>query len=744
MMLRGRATSRKVGNLDSAMEVLSGTLEKVVYRNDSNGFSVFILKVNKKEAITVTGCILDIQQGEYVQFKGKWGFHPKFGRQFIASSYESKLPVDVIGIQKYLSSGMIRGIGPKFAERLVNKFQAKTLDIIDKDPERLFEVSGVGPARVTSIIEAWKDQKEISKVMVFLQGRGVSTAFATKIYKTYGNDSIKTIEENPYRLVEEIWGVGFKTADELALKMGFEKDSLFRVKSGVLHSISEVVSKGSLYIELEHLKGETSKLLELEQESVGKLISRALRELYNSEKILLLDHEEKHFITLPKYYFSEKGIATKLLRLKNGATAFPHLDYDQIYKALRKPDAGGVQLNEEQQRGVITCLQHRVTVITGGPGTGKTTLLKKLLEVIEPYKIKFRLAAPTGRAAKRVFESTGRSAETLHRLLEFCPMFMGFSRNEDNALDLELLVIDESSMIDVFLMHSILKALPQKAHLVFLGDIDQLPSVGAGNILHDLIKSDQVEVILLTEIFRQAQDSMIIVNAHKVNNGEFPVSSLPGSKRDFRFIKQNEPEEVFPLLREIYQKSLPAAGIASKDSIVLTPMNRGVAGTQRLNQELQAILNPNDDKKKQVSRLGYVYKVSDRVMQIRNNYDKFVFNGDIGTISDIRLQDKKLMVLFGERNLEYDFAELDELTLSYAVSIHKSQGSEFKAVIIPIFMQHFILLQRNLIYTAITRAKKLCILMGQSRAIAVGIKKAKGSERLTFLKEFLTTDLEAR
>ncbi|MFH0898918.1 MAG: AAA family ATPase, partial [bacterium] len=438
------------------------------------------------------------------------------------------------------------------------------------------------------------------------------------------------------------------------------------------------------------------------------------------------------------------GIAGKIERLMSKGSSFECLNFDAIYQQLRKNDGSQLHLNEDQQRGILACLQSKITIITGGPGTGKTTLVKKLLQILEQQRIQFRLAAPTGRAAKRVFESTGKNAETLHRLLEFSPSSMNFIRDEQNALDLNFLIIDEASMIDVFLMHSILKAMPDKGHLVLIGDVDQLPSVGAGNVLKDLISSQKIAVVRLMHIFRQAQDSMIIVNAHRVNRGEFPHSAGSEGKRDFFYLKRDEPVDVFPLLNVIYKKRFPALGIKPDNTVVLVPMNRGTIGTQRLNQELQMILNPAKQGEKKISRFGTDYKIGDRVMQIRNNYDKFVFNGDIGTISDIDLEDQKMFVAFGDRVLDYDFSELSELVLSYAISIHKSQGSEFDAVIIPIFMQHFILLQRNLIYTAITRAKKMCILVGQAKAIAMGIKNEKGLVRQTFLKEFLTTDLQAR
>ncbi len=723
---------------------LVGTIDKVIFKSPENGFSVISLKVNVREAVLARGYFPDLHAGTNVVLKGVWIFHAKFGRQFDVRECETTLPASASGIEKYLASGLIKGIGPKFAEKLVARFGDKTLEVIDKTPKLLFEVGGVGPRRVELIIAAWQDQKEIARVMLFLKSKDVSTAFAVKIYKAYGNQALEKMEENPYRLVDDIWCVGFKTADQIALKLGLSTDAPARVKAAVQFVLTDVTSDGHLYLEVPAVKEQVVELLGLEIGTCRELLKVALTDLYQHEKVKLLSVNEKHHLSLPQFYFSEKGIANRILYLLERHPIAERFNIDSIYKVIRQPDAKGVELNEDQQRGILACLQRKVTVITGGPGTGKTTLIKRLIETLEDNRIRFRLAAPTGRAAKRMFESTGRNTETLHRLLEFTPATMGFSRNEQNALDLDFLIIDEASMIDVFLMHAILKALKGNVHLVLIGDVDQLPSVGAGNVLNDIIDSNKVEVVRLTQIFRQAQDSMIIVNAHRVNHGEFPQSSQPGSKKDFAFIKEDVPENTFTLLREIYTQRLPAAGIAAEDAVVLVPMNRGTVGTLRLNQELQMILNPGDDPQRQIMRFGQAYRIGDRVMQIRNNYDKFVFNGDMGKITALDHVDQKMMIHFGDRELEYDFAELNELVLSYAVSIHKSQGSEFQAVIIPIFMQHFILLQRNLIYTAITRAKKLCILIGQTKAIAMGIKNDKGIERTTFLKEFLTSDIQAR
>lgn len=726
------------------IEELCGSIDRVIYKSPENGFSVFALKVRNADVITARGFLPEVHQGEQVILKGKWTFHTKFGRQFEVQECTTSLPSHALGIEKYLASGMIKGIGPKFAEKLVKQFGDQTLEVIDKTPNRLFEVPGVGEKRIFAITTAWQDQKEISRVMVFLRSKDVTPSFAVKIYKTYGNQAVEKMQENPYRLVDDIWGIGFKSADKIALQLGLEKNAPDRIKAGFLYAIGEATNNGHLYIEVQEAKDTVLEILELEaNDQSQELLKLALTSLYQQDKIKLVTHDEKHYLSLPKYYFSEKGIAKKIQQLLERKYDQEKLNINAIYQSLRLPDERGVELHEHQQQGIMSCLQNKVSIVTGGPGTGKTTTVKRLIKILEDNKIRFRLAAPTGRAAKRMFESTGRNTETLHRLLEFTPASMNFARNEQNALELDFLIVDEASMIDVFLMHAILKALPMNASLVLLGDIDQLPSVGAGNILNDLIASEKIEVVRLTQVFRQAQDSLIIVNAHKVNNGEFPQSGIPGSRKDFVYLKEEEPENTFALLRTIYTKKLPQLGISSDDAVVLVPMNRGTVGAQRLNQELQLILNPGDDQPS-VSQFGQVYKVGDRVMQVRNNYDKFVFNGDMGKIIAIDKVEQKLMVTFGERELEYDFGELNELTLAYAISIHKSQGSEFQAVIIPIFMQHFILLQRNLIYTAITRAKKMCILIGQAKAIGMGIRNAKGVDRKTFLKEFLTTDLEAR
>ena len=523
---------------------------------------------------------------------------------------------------------MIKGIGPSYAEKLVDHFGTHVLEIIDQHPERLNNVPGIGPKRLEKIIEAWKDQKEIAKIMVFLQDKGISAAYATKIYKKYGASSVAAVTENPYRLAEDIWGIGFKTADQIAQNLGFEKESVQRIKAGILFAITSSIGNGHLYVILNELKEKTVELLELDAAQIEPTIKLALHDLYNSDKIKLVTYNETHYITLSQYYQTEKGVAQRIMRLLEYPPQYS-FDLQQVYRSLSvEQSPTDVTLNEDQQKGIMACLQNKVTIITGGPGTGKTTLIKKLLGVLDEHKLEYRLAAPTGRAAKRIIEGTGRFAQTVHRLLEFDFTTFTFTHNEQNALKTNFIIIDEASMIDIFLASAIIKATPLTAHLIFIGDVDQLPSVGAGNFLNDLIASNKVACIRLKTIFRQAQDSMIIVNAHRINNGEFPTATLPGAKRDFIFIKEDEPLTMPDHLRNIFLNGLRKFGIKPEDAMVLVPMNRGTVGTQKINHDLQQLLNP-EVTPKQVSSAGSVYKVGDRVMQIKNNYDKKVFNGDM-------------------------------------------------------------------------------------------------------------------
>lgn len=720
---------------------LSGVIERFLFQSTDNGFGVFIVKT-KSQSITVRGYVPAIHPGEQVHLEGSWTTHPKFGRQFEATKCTATLPTSVQGIQKYLSSGLIKGIGPTYAEKLVNHFGSHVLEIIDTKPERLSEVDGIGAKRIEKIVTAWHDQKEISTVMIFLQEHGVSPTYAAKIYKTYGQQAIALVKENPYRLADDIWGIGFKVADGIAQHLGFSHDSIKRIKAGIIFVINNAISQGHLYVEIDQLKQTVVSLLELDQtDLIAQRLKHALHDLHETQKIKLVSHNNLHYITLSQFYFTEKSLANRILELSS--TSSPHtFDIDRIYTSLRN-NTDEIALNEDQQRGIMAALQHKITVITGGPGTGKTTLIKKLLSILDEHLISYKLAAPTGRAAKRIMEGTKRHAMTIHRLLEFDFSSRSFSHNEQHALKLDFLIIDEASMIDIFLAHAIIKALPSHAHVIFIGDIHQLPAVGAGNFLGDLIASNKIACVELQHIFRQAQDSMIVVNAHRVHKGEFPTSKIEGAKRDFLFIKEDNPENISQHLEHIFKKGLAMCRIHKDDAIVLVPMNKGTVGTQTINHTLQSMLNTNQHAAK-VSTAFTTFKVGDRVMQIRNNYDKHVFNGDMGSIEQINQEDRMISVAYPDRTIEYEYNELDELVLAYAISIHKSQGSEFQAVIIPIFMQHFTLLQRNLLYTAITRAKKMCILIGQTKAIAMAIKNNKDINRITFLKEYLTSDLACR
>lgn len=724
------------------LEALNGTVEKIIFQSNETGFAVFVLQARNKNSYTITGNLPSVTAGQELFLKGQWKFHAKFGKQFEVTEFQTALPTNIIGLKKYLGSGLIKGVGPSYAEKLVNYFGTQVLNVIEEFPERLNEVGGIGHKRASLITAAWKDQKDIANLMVFLQNKNIPTTHATKIYKQYKNESIDILEKNPYRLAEEIWGIGFKTADEIAQKMGLSFDSLERVSAGIIFTINNASSSGHLYVEIQKLKEKLVALLELNLEAHAEIIRQSFHNLYNTDKIKLVNYQSNNYITLPQFYGTEQAVTKYIKNLLQYPTTF-NIDIDKIYHDLRTSNSS-LYLNENQQKGVLSCLQNKITVITGGPGTGKTTLIKKLLETLDKEKISYKLAAPTGRAAKRIMESTGKFAATVHRLLEFDGVLKKFLHNESNSLKLDFLIVDEASMIDIFLALSILKALPYKAHLVLIGDIDQLPSVGAGNFLNDIIASEQVQVIRLTEIFRQAQDSLIVINAHKINKGEYPVTFDANSKkRDFGFIKEENAENITNHLKSLLFIELKKHNISIDNSIVLTPMNKGPVGTQSLNHILQQLLNPDDARTQyeSVSRMGVTYKVNDKVMQIRNNYDKNVFNGDIGVITSISREDTMLIVNYGDNPVEYDFDELSELVLAYAISIHKSQGSEYGAVIIPIFMSHFMLLQRNLIYTGLTRAKKLCIFIGEPKALGMAIKNTKGYERITFLKQFLNGEL---
>ena len=718
----------------TARPALEGVLERIVFFNEENSFTVARLQVSgKRDLVTIVGCLPLPTPGETLRLKGQWVVDTKFGQQFRVESCLSVLPATIIGIQKYLGSSLIKGIGPIMAKRIVDKFGLDTFDIIEDNPERLTEAEGIGPIRTERITKAWKEQKQIREVMVFLQGHEISPAYAVKIFKVYGDKAISVVKENPYRLALDISGIGFKTADKVARSMGIDPNSQIRAEAGIIHVLSELVDEGHVYYPYEELKKKTAELLEIDQ----AILDTALATLAHQERILIEKLPEVQAVYLTPLHVAETNAARRLRALIESPKQSLQIDVEKAIEWVQRKSR--IDLAETQKLALQKAISGKVLVLTGGPGTGKTTLINSLVRILEKKGQRIVLASPTGRAAKRLSEVTGREGKTIHRLLEFSPKEGGFKRNEDNPLDADLVIIDEASMVDILLMNHLLKAIPLTATLLLVGDVDQLPSVGPGNVLKDIINSGSVETVILTEIFRQAQESLIIVNAHRVNRGEFPqLKTQQGQRSDFYFIEKDTPEEVVAVIKELCAKRLPNAfHLSALDDIqVMTPMHRGTVGVANLNAELQALLNPQG---KVITRGGRLFRVNDKVMQVKNNYGKDVFNGDIGTLAGIDLEEQKVQVKFEDRIVDYELSDLDDLVLAYAISIHKSQGAEYPAVIVPLLSQHYIMLQRNLLYTAITRAKRLVVLVGSKRAIAIAARNNKVQRRYTNLAARLST-----
>ena len=712
----------------TARPTLEGVLERIVFFNEENSFTVARLQVpGKKDLVTIVGALSLPTPGETLRLKGQWVVDKKFGQQFRVESCLSVLPATIIGIQKYLGSSLIKGIGPVMAKRIVDKFGLDTFDIIEENPERLTEAEGIGPIRTERITKAWQEQKQIREVMVFLQGHEISPAYAVKIFKAYGDKSVSVVKENPYRLALDISGIGFKTADKVARSMGIDPNSQIRAEAGIIHVLSELVDEGHCYYPYDELKQKVAELLEIDP----AILETALAALARGERILIEELPETKAVYLTPLHVAEVNVARRLKTLMASPKQPLQIDVEKAIEWVQSTSQ--INLAETQKLALRKTISGKVVVLTGGPGTGKTTLINSLVRILEKKGQRIVLASPTGRAAKRLSEVTGREAKTIHRLLEFSPKEGGFKRNEDNPLDADLVVIDEASMVDILLMNHLLKAIPLTATLLLVGDVDQLPSVGPGNVLKDIIASGSVETIILTEIFRQAQESLIIVNAHRVNRGEFPqLKPQQGQRPDFYFIEKDTPEEVLGVIKELCIKRLPNAfRLNPLDDIqVMTPMHRGTVGVANLNAELQALLNPQG---KAITRGGRLFRVNDKVMQIKNNYEKDVFNGDIGTLAAIDLEEQKVQVKFEGRMVDYELSDLDDLVLAYAISIHKSQGAEYPAVVVPLLSQHYIMLQRNLLYTAITRAKRLVVLVGSKRAIAIAVRNNKVQRRYTNL-----------
>ena len=699
-------------------QLYKGSIERLTYHNPENGYTIARLAVEgQRERIAIVGSLASIQVGENVEVEGVWTNHPKYGKQLKVERYKAVYPSTLEGMQKYLGSGLIKGIGPRSAKRIVEHFGEQTLDVIDADPQRLAEVPKLGKKKVELIAAAWDEQRQIKDVMVFLQSHGITTGYAVKIFKTYGQEAIQKVRSDPYRLERDVDGIGFRIADRIAQRLGMDRDAPERVQAGIRYLLSEAADEGHVYLPAVEMMERAVEILEINAE----LLPQALEALRASDGVVT---EDLHYY-LPPLHRAEVGAASSLKRLLQEST-----------EKLAIPAEGedGLELAPEQRQAVELVATSKVLVLTGGPGTGKTTVTRRILHLLEADGLKVALCSPTGRAAKRLSEASGREAKTIHRLLGFQPGERQFKKGYDDRLEVDALIVDEASMIDVVLLNALLRALPDHARLVLVGDIDQLPSVGPGNVLRDIIDSAEVPVVRLTQIFRQAQKSHIIRNAHRINSGEMPIVENDAAA-DFYFIQEGEPERVVELVEELCATRLPSyRGWDRRDDIqVLSPMYRGETGALNLNQRLQQRLNPHGQAH---NHRGAEFRVGDKVMQVKNNYDKGVFNGDIGTIERLDAEKQVLYVRF-DYTLEYDQVDLDQLTLAYAISIHRSQGSEFPVVVLPLTTQHYVMLQRNLLYTAITRAKQMIVIVGTPKALKLAIANDKVAQRYTTLKQRL-------
>lgn len=733
---RNLLRERKLSTITT--EYLRGAIERVTFYSEDSGFCVLkVQATGHRDSITVVGAGCSVQAGELIECTGIWINNKQYGLQFKADTLKVLLPTSVEGMQKYLASGMIKGVGPAFAQRLINTFGDKVFDIIEQAPHRLMEVPGLGKERQKSIIEAWESQRIIRDIMVFLQNHGLGTSRAARIFKAYGAKAIETLKKNPYRLAEDIYGIGFKTADELAQKLGIPPDSLIRVKAGVIYCLQESASSGHCGVEKTALIKQTQEMLSLKE----ALIHMALEPEVMGNQLKIIEDNGTVLCFLKSLYLCEWSIAARCKALLKGSTLWSKWSDKEIESKIQwVQEQTKLMLSLSQKKAVESAIKNKTMIITGGPGVGKTTIVNSILKIISSLNVKILLAAPTGRAAKRLSESTKMEAKTIHRLLAYSQADRSFKHNEDTPLEADLIVIDESSMIDVVLMKSLLKAIHPNTAVLWVGDVDQLPSVGPGSVLQDLIESELITTVKLTEIFRQAKTSSIILNAHAINKGTIPSRSEVGSKTDalsdFYLIHCETPEEIASKVVHLVTQRIPTRFKVSpiQDIQVLTPMRKGVLGTLSLNIELQKVLNPQPVF---IAKFGTQYSVGDKVIQNINNYDKDVYNGDIGFVTRIDKETDSLSIQFNNVEVNYDTSELDELNLAYATTIHKSQGSEYPVVVIPLSTQHYSLLERNLIYTAVTRGKSLVVLVAQSRALAMGVKKQRAQSRLTYLKELL-------
>ena len=711
-------------------EAIAGLVERVTYHNTESGFCVLRISAKgHKDLVTIVGNLSMISAGEFVQASGLWIHDKQHGKQFKAQFLKSTPSTSLEGIEKYLGSGIIKGIGPVYAKKLVALFGESVFEIIEAAPERLREVTGIGQSRANKITKGWADQRIIRDIMLFLHSHKISTARAVRIYKTYGARAIEVITEDPYRLARDIRGIGFVSADTIAQQVGIEKTSLLRARAGITYALTKAMDDGHCGLPQNLLVSSAQELLDIPEE----LVLQALDLELVCEKVIQQTIDQTSCIFLSGLFHAERAIAKKLIALTQGPLPWPAIDAEIAIKWVEEQTS--VCLSQTQKQAVKVALTSKVLVITGGPGVGKTTLVNSILRILKAKHLRIALAAPTGRAAKRLLECTGMDAKTLHRLLETNPIKGSFLKNEDSPLDCDLLIIDETSMVDVPLMHAVMKAVPKNAALILVGDVDQLPSVGPGQVLSDLIQSNAIPVIRLTEVFRQASTSQIITTAHAINRGAMPDLSQHGNvEPDFYFIQAITPEDALEKIIKMLKERIPLKfGFSPFTDIqVLCPMSRGIVGARNLNVELQKVLNPPTELS--ISRFGWTYDVGDKVMQIENNYDKNVYNGDVGIISAISHEESEVTIAYDDRLVVYDFGECDEIVLAYAMTIHKSQGSEYPAIIIPLMMQHYVMLKRNLIYTGITRGKKLVIVIGEKKALAMAIKQRGEQRRWSSLK----------
>ncbi len=713
-------------------EYLSGNIERITYHNPENGFCVLRVKVkNHKDLVTITGSVPSVSVGEYIKCSGIWYNDRNHGKQFKADFLKALPPDTLEGIEKYLGSGLIKGIGSHFAKKLVTAFGDQVFDVIEHKPELLSTLDGIGKIRANSICNNWKDQKIVREIMIFLQSHGVGTTRATRIFKTYGEEAIAIVSKDPYQLAKDIRGIGFVSADTIAGNLGITKDSLIRARAGLSYALLEATSNGHCALPLEALIENTQKLLGID----SSLVKLAIEKEIESKTIICDLIEDKPCIFLASYHFYEKQIAKMLLSIDKGDVPWGDNNLQELIPQIEQKLS--IRLADNQKEAIIKALLKRLMVITGGPGTGKTTLIKALLKLLELKKLNVKLCAPTGRAAKRLSETTGLEASTIHRLLEINSLGGGFKYNEDNRLICDYLIVDESSMIDVTLFYALIKALPDHISLLLVGDVDQLPSVGAGQVLKDIINSNIITTVRLNQIFRQSESSAIITNAHKVNKGILPDLNFRKDNSDFYFIKAEPGDDIINKIIIITCDRIPRKFNLNpiNDIQLLCPMQRGGTGARSLNTELQKVLNPNYEKG--ITRFGQIFAVGDKVMQTENNYDKDTYNGDIGVISAINQEEQEVTIDFYGNKVIYDYDDLDQIILAYATTIHKSQGSEYPAVIIPITMQSYMMLRRNLVYTAITRGKKLVVIIGEKKAFAMAVKDGKNSNRYSRLKDWL-------